>query len=682
MGWRGFGPWRREFRAFVELFALTGVAVAQPTFDLLSKNASLMVTLRTTEAEAVLLTLIVLLGPPVALWLLEVLAGLAFPRARAWVHAVLAASVVAVIGVEVAKHQTELGPAPSVVAAAVVGIAAAIVIRRSDVVCTFLRFLAIAPPVFAILFLTSGQVSDAVFDAGPASASIDVGRPKRVVMVVLDELPLGSLLDGNGHIDATLFPHIAALAGDATWYRNSTTVAPNTEHAVPALVSGTYPTDQFALPVSQAYPHNLFTLLGNEYEMNVHETLTRLCPRGTCPNPEASTGRRGLGNLLHDTALLWHEFVRPSEDEAPVSFDASAFAGGSAAAGRAFVSSLEPSSEPRLDFLHILLPHQPWHLRAGDRDDGWRRRVRGMFAIGWASETAAQAGRQRHLLQLQATDELVGKIVARLRRIGVYRDSLVVLTADHGIAFAGGSRERGLDARNWPQIVWTPLLVKAPNQAEGHVDDRPARSIDVVPTIADLLDLHVPWPVDGRSLLRAPQSDGPRRVFEWWANALKPPPGNHFVEVDGTAGFASVIASRAATGSGPGDLRLYQLGAHGDLVGQRAAPHVDRTATPSVGRIVRQQQFAHVDRDAKEIPWAYVHGYVRAGADQPIAVTVNGVVAGTGYTLGPGATRRAKFWVALNPEAFVDGKNDVRLYLVGESRSSPVQPQLSPVQLR
>ena len=39
-------------------------------------------------------------------------------------------------------------------------------------------------------------------------------RPNRVVMVVLDEFPEASLLDGQGAIDAELFPNFAALAVD------------------------------------------------------------------------------------------------------------------------------------------------------------------------------------------------------------------------------------------------------------------------------------------------------------------------------------------------------------------------------------------------------------------------------------------------------------------------------------
>src|SRR4029078_741624 len=63
-----------------------------------------------------------------------------------------------------------------------------------------------------------------------------------------------------------------------------------------------------------------------------------------------------------------------------------------------------------------------------------------------------------------------------------------------------------------------PLFVKYPRQRKGAVDSRAARTVDVLPTIADVLGIRMPWHVDGNSLLGAPvprrfvvvhQRDGP-----------------------------------------------------------------------------------------------------------------------------------------------------------------------------
>ena len=61
-------------------------------------------------------------------------------------------------------------------------------------------------------------------------------RPRPpVVLIMFDEFPTTDLLGKHGRIDGTRFPNFARLAGDATWYRNATTVYDTTFSAAPAI---------------------------------------------------------------------------------------------------------------------------------------------------------------------------------------------------------------------------------------------------------------------------------------------------------------------------------------------------------------------------------------------------------------------------------------------------------------
>jgi hypothetical protein len=75
------------------------------------------------------------------------------------------------------------------------------------------------------------------------------------------------------------------------------------------------------------------------------------------------------------------------------------------------------------------------------------------------------------------------------------------VTADHGVSFHAGEKRRPLSDRNLEDIAYVPLFVKLPRQNHGRVERSLARTIDIVPTIADALDVRIPWRVDGRSLL-------------------------------------------------------------------------------------------------------------------------------------------------------------------------------------
>ena len=117
-------------------------------------------------------------------------------------------------------------------------------------------------------------------------------------------------------------------------------------------------------------------------------------------------------------------------------------------------------------------PHVPWRYLPsglqyetpdhdpGKVDDEW-------IDQAWPPEL----GRQRHLLQLRYVDRLVGDLLDRLRATDTFDDTLLVVTADHGIAFQPGQPVRGLEADGYveaihPEVMWVPMFVKAPGQAE------------------------------------------------------------------------------------------------------------------------------------------------------------------------------------------------------------------------
>ena len=116
-----------------------------------------------------------------------------------------------------------------------------------------------------------------------------------------------------------------------------------------------------------------------------------------------------------------------------------------------------------------------------------------------------QLGRQRHLLQLRYVDGLVGALLDRLRATDTLDDTVLVVTADHGISFQPGLPVRGLETDGYveaihPDVMWVPLFVKRPGEAGGRTLDTNVETVDVVPTIADVLGVEMGWKPDGRSV--------------------------------------------------------------------------------------------------------------------------------------------------------------------------------------
>ena len=111
----------------------------------------------------------------------------------------------------------------------------------------------------------------------------------------------------------------------------------------------------------------------------------------------------------------------------------------------------------------------------------------------------------------------------------------------------GGRAAAGGVAGQRRQVLWVPLLVKAPGQTAGQIDDRPARTIDVLPTMADVLDVDMPDDVDGVSLLESEPAPGPdeRRVFDWGFNRLEPNADGYSL-IDGATGFRRPVGPAPA----------------------------------------------------------------------------------------------------------------------------------------
>lgn len=106
-------------------------------------------------------------------------------------------------------------------------------------------------------------------------------------------------------------------------------------------------------------------------------------------------------------------------------------------------------------------------------------------------------------------DRLLGQFFETLRERGVFEDTMVVVTADHGESFG----EDGLAYHKFSlgeQLVNVPLLVKWPGQDTKKVSDELVSLTDLVPTFLDVADAPQPTVSDGRSLVSDPE---PEAVF-------------------------------------------------------------------------------------------------------------------------------------------------------------------------
>jgi arylsulfatase A-like enzyme len=123
-------------------------------------------------------------------------------------------------------------------------------------------------------------------------------------------------------------------------------------------------------------------------------------------------------------------------------------------------------------------------------------------------------------------DSEIGKLLARFRELGIYDDSLIIITSDHGETFG----ERGLLSHGVGHVsqalVHVPLLIKFPGQHESRQVGDPVSQVDLMPTVLQVTGSKQPPGLQGR-VLRSDGSDGRGSVYaratpESFLTALNP----------------------------------------------------------------------------------------------------------------------------------------------------------------
>lgn len=587
---------RGELGYLAEISGLAGFAIAQPVLSPFGESPETFLALGATSGQIVRFALVVAFVPPLVLWLLAAITRVGGPTARRVAQAVLLGALAGVAAGLVARS-LGAGTVLRSIAAVVVGVAVG-ALRARDVtpLRLFLRYTAPVPAVLAALFLFASPVAQLVRPPEAESSSKLDGASTfpPLVVIVLDELPTASIMDGSGSVEGEAFPNLARVAETSTWYRNHTTGAAATIKSLPVLLTGKDLEDanEETFPTYTVFPDNLFTLLGGTYDIRATESHTTLCPPDLCPAPDSGeldedveeltvadvpTSSDPVGSLLDEARALWRAEAWPLSDGYDTSYT---LAGGGDAVKNEVVSQAltavdqigpATSDRPVFDYLHLSLPHQPWFLLPSGRTHDAPEVPYGneyvrFWPDGQRGIDTALAGESRMQLQLQWTDRALGTAIDRLEEQGRWDDALVIVTADHGFSFEPATSSRVADRANQRSLAWSPLFVKLPGQTEAEVVDDPVRAVDVVPTILDVLGVDATWDMDGSSLLEgAPPSDRTRRFATATDSDLDPEGGrNGVLDADGLS-----FVLESGRDIEPGDeLGVWRHGRLGDLIGE------------------------------------------------------------------------------------------------------------------
>jgi Sulfatase len=324
------------------------------------------------------------------------------------------------------------------------------------------------------------------------------------------------------------------------------------------------------------------------------------------------------------------------------------------------VSKIQNRPRPGLDFKHTLMPHVPWQYLPDGKQ--YRRTARdpiaGLSSEAYNDPTQIDSLWQRHLLQVGFADYSLGELIRHLKRTGLYDKSLIVVAADHGVAFDLHQRDRRtLTRANAEEVGPIPFFLKAPGQKSGRVDDTFAESIDILPTIFDVLDIDPKVKMDGKSAF-SPAVRDRKRIRILQRNTFKP---LYFSEAEWERRRQELLQRKIRLfGDGAdGPLRLFRIGPHPELLSK---PLSSFDVSPGSGAsFVAAGEFRNVDLRAPTIP-VHVTGHLKGvPTGRELAIAVNGKIESTTVSFHLATSKDVIFSAIVPESSFHQGANRVEV---------------------
>lgn len=111
-------------------------------------------------------------------------------------------------------------------------------------------------------------------------------------------------------------------------------------------------------------------------------------------------------------------------------------------------------------------------------------------------------------------DAQIGLIVKTLEKTGLKENTIVVITADHGIHW--GEHGKWGKHNLWDLSFSVPLIIRVPGMGQGKRVQKLTEHVDVYPTLCELCNLNIPTYIEGTSaapLFTNPDQTWKKAVF-------------------------------------------------------------------------------------------------------------------------------------------------------------------------
>jgi len=198
------------------------------------------------------------------------------------------------------------------------------------------------------------------------------------------------------------------------------------------------------------------------------------------------------------------------------------------ARGAFLLDRAKASGSPFFLFLNYMdahepyLPGPPFDTRFSDQDPRFTRPVEQGRWVTLERKPLSASERSFTISQydgaIAAEDENIALLINKLKELGVYDNTLIIVTSDHGEAFGERNLLQHGQGVVYEDLVHVPLIVKYPGQQAGRRSDELISQVDLMPLALALVGIPSSPGLQGSNLLEL--GNDPNRVVYSSATGL------------------------------------------------------------------------------------------------------------------------------------------------------------------
>jgi len=323
---------------------------------------------------------------------------------------------------------------------------------------------------------------------------LEIPPGTNVFLIVVDTLRADHL--GCYGYSRNTSPHLDALAKESILFKNATAQSTWTKPSVTSMLTGLYPKNH--------HMNGLKSKLG---------THIRLLPQILHENQYTTysfASNLFVGKTFGLNRGYDHFFAFPETNKRKGRY------ANSSEVNERLISVVRtlPQKSYNFFYIHYMDPHAPYvprqrhfsiknqHVIPGQIKNGadWRRLMGRL-----SPEIRKQETTNLYDDEIVSVDQKIGEFLELLKGKGLYENSIIIVTADHGESF--GEHGHHFHRKTlYEGEIQVPLLIKLPEGVSITVEEQVSH-VDILPSILDLLGISISHPVDGVSFFQEARGD-------------------------------------------------------------------------------------------------------------------------------------------------------------------------------